>query len=193
MMEIRDGLKESVIAASARSDLRVEVSKIYEELQGEIDQRRPVCVMSGKCCRFEEYGHRLYVTTAELAAFEAALESSKEKVERREDPHPHSRRVGTSLRSASNPPEDQERGKNGGCPFQVGRMCGVHGIRPMGCRVFFCDPAATEWQHEAYERMHRRLKKLHDDLSIPYAYVEWRQACGVMGWKGIGNQPLSCK
>ncbi len=78
---------------------------------------------------------------------------------------------------------EQERG----CPFQVGRMCGVHGIRPMGCRVFFCDPSAGEWQRGVYERMHGKLKQLHEELSIPYAYVEWRAACEVMGWTEIAD------
>ena len=53
----------------------------------------------------------------------------------------------------------------------------------MGCRVFFCDPSAKEWQREAYERMHAKLKKLHEEWSIPYAYVEWRFACREMGWQ----------
>ena len=160
-MEIGSQLHKSVITASARAEVCEAVSRIYEDLQREIDQQRPVCVMSGKCCRFEEYGHRLYVTTAELAAFTAARENG-------------------ALESGT--VDKDPRTREGGCPFQVGRLCGVHDIRPMGCRVFFCDPAATEWQREAYERMHRRLKKLHEELSIPYAYVEWRLACGVMGW-----------
>ncbi len=32
-----------------------------------------MCVASGKCCKFERYGHRLYVTTAELEYFAAVL------------------------------------------------------------------------------------------------------------------------
>ena len=45
------------------------VRSIYARLQTEIDRRKPICVASGKCCNFESYGHRLYVTTLELATF----------------------------------------------------------------------------------------------------------------------------
>jgi Fe-S-cluster containining protein len=63
-----------------------------------------------------------------------------------------------------------------GCPFQVDGLCGVHGIRPFGCRIFFCDETSTAWQHEMYERLHGRLRALHDELQVPYFYVEWRFA-----------------
>jgi hypothetical protein len=52
----------------------------------------------------------------------------------------------------------------------------VHPIRPFGCRIFFCDATATEWQNEQYERFHARIKRLHEELAIPYFYVEWRLA-----------------
>jgi Fe-S-cluster containining protein len=170
-MEISYELRRSVIAASLRPEVRQAVGRIYEELSREIEQRQPVCVMSGKCCRFDEYGHRLYVTTAELGAFAAELEVVRTPTLTL----PRSTRGGERM--------EQERG----CPFQVGRMCGVHGIRPMGCRVFFCDPSAGEWQRGVYERMHGKLKQLHEELSIPYAYVEWRAACEVMGWTEIAD------
>jgi len=139
-----------------RLEVRDEIRGLYADLQVEIDRRQPLCVMSGRCCRFDEYGHQLYVTTAELAAFMSEL-ADKKPVQ----PPPGS----------------------GGCPFQTGKICRVHLIRPMGCRIFFCDPTATEWQQAIYEQFHARLKKLHRDLSIPYSYVEWRFACQTMGWQ----------
>lgn len=62
------------------------------------------------------------------------------------------------------------------CPFQVDRLCGVHAHRPMGCRLFYCDPASSQWQHDAYERFHRELREIHDRSKIPYFYVEWLRA-----------------
>src|SRR5688572_7737954 len=111
--------------------------------------------MSGRCCRFEEYGHRLYVSTIELAAFLHATQQA-----------------GQSAQIAA----AMENWDGAGCPFQVGKLCGVHALRPFGCRIFFCDPTATQWQNEQYEQFHARLKRLHDDLNVPYFYVEWRQA-----------------
>jgi Fe-S-cluster containining protein len=158
MTEMADDLKQWVYAVSTRSDVRDKIRALYADLQVEIDRRQPLCVMSGRCCRFDEYGHRLYVTTAELAVFMAELAEMQ--------PMP----VGPG-------------GGPGGCPFQTGKICRVHLIRPMGCRLFFCDPTATEWQQAVYERFHARLKVLHEELSIPYSYVEWRFACRTMGWQ----------
>src|SRR5688500_7991460 len=68
-------LREAVMSASERSDVRDAVARVYAQLQEQIDARRPKCDASGRCCRFDEFGHRLYVTTIELAAFVAGLGS----------------------------------------------------------------------------------------------------------------------
>ncbi|MGH7214404.1 MAG: hypothetical protein ACREIT_06545, partial [Tepidisphaeraceae bacterium] len=73
------------------------------------------------------------------------------------------------------------RGGQSGCPFQLDKLCTVHAIRPFGCRIFFCDSTATQWQQEQYERFHAELKRLHEQLDVPYFYVEWRQALRALG------------
>ena len=65
------------MSASERTDVRDAVARVYAQLQEQMDTRRPKCDASGRCCRFDEFGHRLYVTTVELAAFVAGLESSE--------------------------------------------------------------------------------------------------------------------
>jgi Fe-S-cluster containining protein len=145
---IKPSLKLSVHDASGRAEAMSAIDELYGQVQAEIDRRRPLCVISGRCCRFEEYGHRLYVTTLELARF--------------------MREVGP--RSL---PTDWD---GTGCPFQLAKLCTVHGIRPFGCRMFFCDATSTEWQNAAYERFHSDLKNLHEKLAVPYFYVEWREA-----------------
>ena|SRR5437762_13365478 len=81
----------------------------------------------------------------------------------------------------ANAPAPPEAWDGSGCPFQVSGLCSVHAIRPFGCRVFFCDSSSTDWQSEQYERHHARLKRLHEELAIPYFYVEWRQALAAVG------------
>ena len=68
-----------------------------------------------------------------------------------------------------------------GCPFQLDGLCSVHTIRPFGCRVFFCDETATDWQHEQYERFHSQIKRLHEQFDVPYVYIEWRAALRELG------------
>ena len=151
-----ESFQRAVNEAAARAEVRAAVGGLYAEVQREVDLRRPLCVISGRCCRFEEYGHRLFVTTAELAAFSHDLRAAAP--------------------AATTAPWDGT-----GCPFQSNKMCGVHAIRPFGCRMFFCDATSTEWQNETYERFHARLKRLHEELAVPYFYVEWRRAIGALG------------
>ncbi len=39
---------------------------IYEDLQTELEALGPECRQSGRCCRFAEYGHQLWVTRLEF-------------------------------------------------------------------------------------------------------------------------------
>jgi Fe-S-cluster containining protein len=151
-------LREAVLSAAKRPEVREAVLRVYAQLQTEIDARKPICNASGRCCRFEEFGHRLYVTTAELATFAHAIGQAS---------------------AAENP---------GGCPFQVNGLCGVHAIRPFGCRIFFCDSTSDAWQNQQYERFHADLKRVHEELGVPYRYVEWREA---LRETGLGAEPLS--
>lgn len=148
-------LRKAVEAAAQREEVRQAVAEIYRDVERNIAQRRPVCIMSGRCCRFEEFGHRLYVTTAELATF---------------------------ARQLTTPADPDWDGR--GCPFQKGKLCTVHSIRPFGCRIFFCDSTAQEWQEEQYHQFHTRLKRLHEDLDIPYFYLEWRRALEILRLSG---------
>ncbi|MEI8198293.1 MAG: hypothetical protein WCI73_20560, partial [Phycisphaerae bacterium] len=65
-----------------------------------------------------------------------------------------------------------------GCPYQVDNLCTVRAARPMGCRIYFCDPNAQAWQNRVYETYHARLRGLHEEFGVPYEYLEWRAALG---------------
>jgi len=160
-----DDFVAQVYRAAGRSEVRDAVVKVYEDLQREIDARRPRCDASGRCCRFEEFDHRLFVTTIELATFLYELETRDW------------------------PPREKWNGA--GCPFQVGGLCSVHPIRPYGCRIFFCDATAASWQHEQYERFHARLKRLHQELDVPYIYMEWRSALRALDLPELAQSQFS--
>lgn len=151
-MVMQQLLQSSVRQASQRPEVLRAVDALYAQVQSEIDRRRPVCAISGRCCRFEEYGHRLYVTTIELARFVHDLDIVAPR----------------------------ETWDGAGCPFQRSRLCTVHALRPFGCRMFFCDPTSTDWQNAAYERFHAELKQFHERFNVPYFYVEWREAIRML-------------
>ena len=146
-------LKQSVFDAVQCPEALSSIEGLYHSVQQEVDRRRPLCVISGRCCRFEEFGHRLFVTTLELARF-------------------------VRDRGAIHVPNEWD---GTGCPYQRAKLCTVHAIRPFGCRMFFCDATSTQWQNETYERFHAELKQLHERFDVPYYYLEWREALKMLG------------
>ena len=154
--------------AAAHPAIVQDLERIFSATAEEISRRGPACWASGRCCNFERTGHLLYVTGLEAAYAVLRLPSplSTESVE--------------AARAAGN------------CPLQSGHLCGVHLIRPLGCRVYFCDRSAQEWQQGLYERQLAELRGLHDRHGVEYRYAEWRNlldlvASATQGGAGGGS------
>jgi len=130
--------------------------------------RRPLCLASGACCRFEEFGHRMYLSGLEAAFVVARIDAAR--AVRAADP----------LRIL----EVDDARNRGDCPYLLRGLCGEHEERPLGCRIFFCDKGpdgrAAEWQSELYEETHRATIALHERLGVPYRYLEWREALALL-------------
>lgn len=117
----------------------------YAATDAAIAAHRPVCINRGACCKFGQFGHKLYVTQVELRYFLS------------------------QQRAAGLKPVVSDEA----CPYQVGGQCTARDHRPLGCRVFFCDPAAKAWQPDEYERGLAELKQIGAEFDIPYQYGEW--------------------
>lgn len=154
--------RSAVRAAAGRSDLSAAIAAIYADFAAELERRKPICQSSGRCCKFAEFGHRLFITTAEMAVFSAELAQMTRPTLASKGP-----------RLSIVQPTDR-------CAYQLNNLCTVHTIRPFGCRVFFCDETATDWQREQYEQFHARIRTLHEQLQIPYFYVEWTRALSAV-------------
>lgn len=137
--------------AAAQPSVDAELRRVFERLDAEIARRSPTCWLSGRCCRFESYGHKLYVTGLEIAWVIGQLDAAQR----------------AALRDADLPALD-------GCSFQSDKLCGVHGVRPLGCRIYYCDPDAQDWQSAVYEGYLDDLRHLHEQRGIAYGYMEWR-------------------
>jgi len=142
-----------------------------------IARERPLCLGGGQCCRFERYGHRLFVTGLEATFCLARMD-----------------------RPAPDPAEVEAARARGDCPFLArrapfvgirlpgvarddrgeGGLCGVHAERPLGCRLFHCDPRAEAWERELHEEVHEAVRGLHRELAAPYRYLEWRDALALL-------------
>ena len=162
--EDRSAFATAVAQASTQPALVAAVREVYAAFEAERAGRSPRCDQSGKCCRFEAYGHRLFVTTVETAAFKASLQAA--------------------------PVGSMSNWDGTGCAYQVDGLCSAHEARPFGCRVYFCDPTSTEWQHEQYERFHAAIRELHERFGVRYWYAEWRDALAAVELPDPHDLPL---
>ncbi|MBI5763566.1 MAG: hypothetical protein HZA51_08595 [Planctomycetes bacterium] len=121
--------------------------ELYRDVDATVAAHQPVCTNRGACCKFKQFGHRLYVTDVELAYFSEGMKHAWKPVVTDES-----------------------------CPYQIDGMCTAREHRPLGCRIYFCDENAQSWQSDEYERFLSRLKAIGEDVGIAYRYREWLSA-----------------
>ncbi len=131
-VEVDEGVREAAFA-------RLEA--LYAEVDAFVAQARPVCIVRGVCCRFEEAGHELFAT---------ALEADYAR-----DRHPGPL------------PEPEAPGR---CPYHVEGRCTARAGRPLGCRTYFCDRRTESVLAEAHEHFLGRLRVLEAETGYPSAY-----------------------
>ncbi len=125
---------------------RQAVLELYREVDREVAAAGPVCVASGRCCRFKEYGHTLFLSHLEAEVLLAAA-----------------------------PPYDPAGVTADFCPFQQGNLCTAREPRPLGCRVYYCDPAYQETGQAISEKYLRRLKTLAEEHDAGWLYAPLHQ------------------
>jgi len=133
---------EMLYEIAAREDVIGAMREFFEAVDKDIAVRGALCTNRGACCRFGEFGHRLYVTTLEVVYFLAK--------------HPLCLPVTGDV-----------------CPHAIDGSCHARDGRPLGCRVFYCDPNAQDWQGPLTEEMLARLRDMHIRLNVPYVYQDW--------------------
>jgi len=122
---------------------RAEIQAIYAGLDAEVARLAPVCQISGRCCRFVEYEHTLFVSAPELAVL-----------------------------LADAPPPVRPLDDGATCPWQDDRgRCTAREARPLGCRVYFCDPNYAPHGPDLAEAAIGRLKALVVAHDLPWDYA----------------------
>jgi Fe-S-cluster containining protein len=163
-------LAQSWLTFVSQPAVAAHLESIYGEAAAAIQARKPRCDASGRCCHFEAFGHRLYVTGLEAAYTLSRLPATSSPA----GVPP----VSTTPQSVSPPvlnlPLLHSARQSGACPFLRGTLCTVHAIKPLACRTYYCDPTAQEWQHDLTERLLARIRALHERHAIEYRYGEWR-------------------
>ena len=123
------------------ASLKKQVLELYAAVDREVAEAGPVCVASGRCCRFKEWGHTLFLSNLEA---EVLLEAAP----------------------AYDTPVSESY-----CPFQKDNLCTAREPRPLGCRVYFCDPAYQETRHEITEKYVQQLKELAEAHGVAWRYA----------------------
>jgi hypothetical protein len=122
-------------------DLRSAILAVYAAADAAVAAAGPRCEASGRCCRFKEYGHTLFISNLEA---EVLLEAA---------------------------PGYEQPVSGDGCPFQVNNLCTAREPRPLGCRVYFCDPSYQETGNAISERFLRQLKELAEQHGTGWRYA----------------------
>jgi len=117
------------------------VLDLYAEVDRKVAAIGPVCVASGKCCRFKEYGHVLYLSGVEAKIL---LDSAP----------PYETPVTAEF-----------------CPFQKENLCTAREPRPLGCRIYYCDPTYQETANRLTEDALGRLKTMCAEENIDWRYA----------------------
>lgn len=117
---------------SLSDDLRRDLVSLYEQLRLDLSRAGATCNASGRCCRFHQYDHQLWLTNVEL----------------------------THLLDTAGPPPAAAAGvcpylKEGLCTAREGRSLGC---RIFHCQM---DKDTMEQLHEAYLARLRALCKQH--------------------------------
>lgn len=126
---------------SMEGELREKVLEVYAEVDAAVAAIGPRCDASGRCCRFEEYGHTLFMSHFEA---EILLEAAP----------PYAKPVGRES-----------------CPFQVNNLCTAREPRPLGCRIYFCDPNYGDRGNAITEEAIAKLKRIADESDAGWNYA----------------------
>lgn len=138
---------DMILQHAQRDALAVQMAAFYDRVDRAVERHGAVCRNRGVCCHFGRYGHKLYVTSVELAYFVLG--------------HQENWRIPR---------------KDTACPYQIEGQCTARNHRPLGCRVFYCDPETQHWQNDEYERHLKDLKAISEACGVDYHYCEWLSA-----------------
>ena len=137
-----------MVAIQINNQITEKVREVYDWLAEQIKGRSESagqCRQCGKCCAFDDYDHRLFVTTPEVIYLKAKLgvENLKEMV-------------------------------SGVCRYNARGKCTVYRHRFAGCRIFCCS-GDKDFQGELVEKAIKKFKKICDKYGIEYRYGDLRE------------------
>ncbi|MDD5328338.1 MAG: hypothetical protein PHY02_11100 [Phycisphaerae bacterium] len=127
------------------SQLINKVAEVYDWLNSQIKDHENSagrCCACGKCCDFESFGHKLFVTSPEMIYLTEKLGA-----------------------------ENIKSMKKGICPYSLDDKCTIYEFRFAGCRIFSCKGDA-DFQSRLSEEVSKKFKAICEQFLIPYRYSD---------------------
>ncbi len=121
------------------------VAEIYKWIDSQVADFAP-CTACGKCCNFDAWDHRLFITAPELLYFTYRMS-----------------------------PEPIKPMPTGLCPYNIDGKCSVHPHRFAACRIFACKED-HELPSRLSEQTIKKLKSICEQSNIPYQYTDIKTA-----------------
>jgi Fe-S-cluster containining protein len=121
------------------------VADIYTWLDEQIRDNEKLsgrCNVCGKCCDFEGFDHRLFVTPPELMYLATNIGAENIK----------------SMQGVC-------------CPYQANGKCSIYKYRFAGCRIFCCN-GDMDFQSRLSESVLKMFKSVCGEFQIPYRYSD---------------------
>jgi len=138
-------IQEMVAGSETNRRLLERVTEVYKWLGEQIcsgGDLTGICRSCGKCCDFEGFDHRLFITPPELMYLAATLGAENIKPMR-----------------------------GGRCPYNQDGKCTIYEYRFAGCRIFCCN-GDVDFQSRLSEEALQKLKSICLDFQIPYRYTD---------------------
>lgn len=121
--------------------IRSKVLDLYDEVDSLVSEAGPKCDASGRCCRFKEWDHVLYLTSLEANVL------------------------------LIDTPNYERPVSDANCPFQIDGLCTARHSRPLGCRIYFCDPNYQDRSSEIMEYALSQLRCLAKEHQTDWHYA----------------------
>ena len=131
---------------TANSKIAGAMEQVYGWVDSQMTQVADRCDGCGKCCDFEAFGHRLFVTSPEMIHFAERLS-----------------------------PERVRPMAAGRCPYNIDGKCSVYDHRFAGCRIFSCKDD-SDFQSQLTEKALEKFKSICERLDIAYKYTGLKTA-----------------
>jgi len=152
----RKNQKDKKMVGKCRTNglLVKKVAEIHDWLDSQVESHNDLagrCEACGRCCDFESFDHKLFVTGPELMYLSVNLQG-----------------------------ENVKPMKTSRCPYNVDGKCTIYVHRFAGCRIFCCK-GDTDFQNILSESALEKFKSLCNEYQIEYRYSELATALNSFG------------